>query len=54
MDIGTAERMEIGTDGLLLYNFGLVKAATHDFSQENKLGHGVFGPVYKVNTSLWC
>ena len=24
-------------------------AATNDFSSENKLGEGGFGPVYKVN-----
>ena len=51
MDIGTAERMEIGADGLLLYNFSLVKAATNDFSENNKLGQGGFGAVYKVYTA---
>ncbi|GKF32295.1 cysteine-rich receptor-like protein kinase 10, partial [Tanacetum coccineum] len=31
----------------LHYNFSLVKAATNDFSEENKLGQGSFGVVYK-------
>lgn len=28
--------------------FVKLKAATNDFSNENKLGEGRFGPVYKV------
>ena len=46
MDIGTAESLQ--------YNFSLVKVATNDFSEENKLGQGGFGAVYKVDTSLCC
>ncbi|KAL8249213.1 hypothetical protein R6Q59_006081 [Mikania micrantha] len=39
MDIGTAESLH--------YDFNIVKAATNDFSEENKLGRGGFGTVYK-------
>ena len=36
-----------GTD-LLIFSFASIMAATNDFSVENKLGQGGFGPVYKV------
>ncbi|GKD43328.1 kinase RLK-Pelle-DLSV family protein [Tanacetum coccineum] len=39
--------MNIGTAESLRYNFSLVKAATEDFSKNNKLGQGGFGAVYK-------
>ncbi|CAI9279809.1 unnamed protein product [Lactuca saligna] len=39
--------MDIGTADALQYNFNLVRAATNDFSEENKLGKGGFGVVYK-------
>ncbi|PWA52239.1 receptor-like protein kinase [Artemisia annua] len=42
-----AESMDIGTAESLQYNFSLVKVATNDFSEENKLGKGGFGAVYK-------
>ncbi|KAK9067851.1 hypothetical protein SSX86_011962 [Deinandra increscens subsp. villosa] len=32
---------------LLLFSFASIMAATYDFSSENKLGQGGFGPVYK-------
>ncbi|KAI3738797.1 hypothetical protein L2E82_28958 [Cichorium intybus] len=41
------ESMEIGTVESLQYNFSIVKAATNDFSEDNKLGKGGFGAVYK-------
>lgn len=31
-----------------LYNFSYITEATSNFSEENKLGEGGFGPVYKV------
>lgn len=34
---------------LPLFNFKSVATATNNFSDENKLGQGGFGPVYKVN-----
>ncbi|GJV85775.1 putative receptor-like protein kinase [Tanacetum coccineum] len=39
MDIGTAESLQ--------YSFSLVKSATNDFAEDNKLGQGGFGAVYK-------
>lgn len=34
---------------LPLFNFSCVVIATNNFSEENKLGEGGFGRVYKVN-----
>ncbi|KAI3803507.1 hypothetical protein L1987_31659 [Smallanthus sonchifolius] len=42
-----SETMDICNAESLQYNFSLVKAATNDFSEENKLGRGGFGVVYK-------
>ncbi|KAJ0637100.1 putative protein kinase RLK-Pelle-DLSV family [Helianthus annuus] len=39
--------MDISTVESLQYDFSAVKAATNDFSEENKLGRGGFGSVYK-------
>ncbi|CAI9292615.1 unnamed protein product [Lactuca saligna] len=38
---------EITTAKSLIYSFGVVRAATNNFSHDNKLGHGGFGVVYK-------
>ncbi|MFS8015400.1 putative protein kinase RLK-Pelle-DLSV family [Helianthus anomalus] len=38
---------EISTTESLQYSFGIIKAATNDFSENNKLGQGGFGLVYK-------
>lgn len=35
--------------GLKVYTFSMIMAATDNFSLENKLGEGGFGQVYKVN-----
>jgi hypothetical protein len=37
---------------LTTLSFSQVKNATDNFSTENKLGEGGFGPVYKVNCVL--
>nr|GEV52706.1 putative receptor-like protein kinase At4g00960 [Tanacetum cinerariifolium] len=38
---------DIGNIESLKYNFSTMRAATNDFSEESKLGHGGFGAVYK-------
>ncbi|XP_071707088.1 cysteine-rich receptor-like protein kinase 44 [Rutidosis leptorrhynchoides] len=39
--------IDIGTVESLQYNFSTIRSATNDFSEENKLGRGGFGAVYK-------
>ncbi|KAL6313303.1 hypothetical protein AAG906_018655 [Vitis piasezkii] len=39
--------MERGAHDLKLFSFDSIVAATNNFSSENKLGEGGFGPVYK-------
>ena len=41
---------EIETESLQ-FDFSTIKAATNDFPDDNKLGQGGFGAVYKVSTS---
>ncbi|KAK1416734.1 hypothetical protein QVD17_25850 [Tagetes erecta] len=41
------ETMNLSNVESLQYDFSLVKAATNNFSDHNKLGHGGFGAVYK-------
>jgi len=36
----------------LLYNLSTLRAATDNFSVENKLGEGGFGPVHKVTLNM--
>ncbi|KAI7750410.1 hypothetical protein M8C21_013427, partial [Ambrosia artemisiifolia] len=43
----SAETVDIGNAESLQYNFSLVKVATNGFSEDNKLGQGGFGAVYK-------
>ena len=38
--------------GPVTYDYKILKSATKDFNQENKLGEGGFGEVYKVMYSV--
>lgn len=42
-------RIEESSSELTLYDFTELAAATADFSDENRLGKGGFGPVYKAS-----
>ena len=43
------EEDEREVQDLKIFSFGLILAATNNFSSDNKLGEGGFGPVYKVH-----
>lgn len=36
------------------FSLAMIRVATKDFSVENKLGEGGFGPVYKVIDLVLC
>lgn len=36
----------------LKYDFNTIQNGTDNFSETNKIGMGIFGPVYKVNLAL--
>jgi len=38
---------------LPMFEIAMIEAATRNFSSCNKIGEGGFGPVYKVNYSLF-
>ncbi|MFS7980404.1 putative protein kinase RLK-Pelle-DLSV family [Helianthus anomalus] len=42
-----SETVDICNAESLQYSFSLVKVATNDFSEDNKLGQGGFGAIYK-------
>jgi len=43
----------VNASDLSFFNYDLVLSATNFFSEENKLGQGGFGPVYKVCSWLY-
>ncbi|KAK1430753.1 hypothetical protein QVD17_13725 [Tagetes erecta] len=50
-DVHPIENSTRNGNDLLLFSFASIMAATGDFSIENKLGQGGFGPVYKGKLS---
>lgn len=54
-NISSAEDFNSNASNLQVFSYSSIRAATNDFSSENKLGEGGYGPVYKVtfgNTSI--
>ena len=45
---GREDDQEMRSSESLLYDLSTLRAATDNFSEENKLGQGGFGHVYKV------
>lgn len=43
-----AEDFNSKASNLQVFNYSSIRATTNDFSSENKLGEGGYGPVYKV------
>lgn len=41
---------QVSAPDLPCFNFNAIATATDNFSEQNKLGQGGFGPVYKVIT----
>ena len=44
-------RLEENSSEFILFDFSQLLQATCNFSKENVLGRGGFGPVYKVNAT---
>lgn len=49
-----ADAEEPDDSGSLLFDLATLRRATANFAEENKLGHGGFGAVYKVPLLLLC
>ena len=49
-DAGT---LDSDARNLQVFSFSKIKEATNNFSNENKIGEGGFGILYKVKTSIY-
>ena len=47
--LSSAEDLNGNASNLQVFSYTTIKAATNNFSSENKLGEGGYGPVYKVS-----
>lgn len=47
------EEAEIKIDESFSFDLSTLRAATNNFSTDNKLGEGGFGPVYKVTVNQY-
>ena len=47
--LSAAEDLNSNASNLQVFSYTTIKAATNNFSSENKLGEGGYGPVYKVS-----
>lgn len=45
------EYLSFTSNELAFMDLAIIQVATRDFAEENKLGEGGFGPVYKVSSS---
>jgi hypothetical protein len=54
--LSASEDLNSNASNLQEFSYTTIKAATQNFSSENKLGEGGYGPVYKVtfNNCIHC
>ena len=52
-NVSTAENLDNHASNLQVLSYTTVKNATDNFSSQNKLGEGGYGPVYKVIYNIY-
>lgn len=48
------QELDTNAPNLKVFTISNIKATTNNFSRENKLAEGGFGPVYKVIFGIYC
>ena len=51
-NLGTVPDSTIGQEHVIMFNLENIKSATRNFHDDNKLGEGGFGSVYKVCVTI--